>query len=231
MYRLTNSLSFGNVVSVAALFIALGGASYAAVSLPPASIGAKQLKPDAVGTKQLDNGSVTFPKLSHQVEQEIKHKTGAQGPQGPPGLKGDTGGAGSRGPSDVYYGFGLINANRQLTLPAGSYVVTLQANLTNEVTQSGSFPAFPADDWVNCQVPEAGVAGNVSVPGHGVHNQVASNYTVGGFATLTATSEVDLPSQTTLNGSCTLQAGSEGSNPISYTLNLFAVQVGASHQQ
>ena len=36
-------LSFANVISVIALFVALGGASYAAVTLPKNSVGAKQI--------------------------------------------------------------------------------------------------------------------------------------------------------------------------------------------
>jgi hypothetical protein len=47
-------LSYANVVSTLALFLALGGASYAATALAPGS----------VGTKQLRNGAVTPPKLA-----------------------------------------------------------------------------------------------------------------------------------------------------------------------
>ena len=46
-------LTYANVISTVALFVALGGASYAASSLAPGS----------VGTRQLRNGAVTPPKL------------------------------------------------------------------------------------------------------------------------------------------------------------------------
>ena len=52
MSRLTNHLR-SNAVAYLALFIALGGTSYAAINLPAGS----------VGTKQLRNGSVTAGKL------------------------------------------------------------------------------------------------------------------------------------------------------------------------
>lgn len=52
MSRLTNHLRV-NVVAYLALFVALGGTSYAAINLPAGS----------VGTKQLRNGSVTAGKL------------------------------------------------------------------------------------------------------------------------------------------------------------------------
>jgi hypothetical protein len=61
-------LTYANVVATLALFIALGGASYAALKVPKASVGSKQLKddgvktrdiaPDAVGADQLKEGSV-----------------------------------------------------------------------------------------------------------------------------------------------------------------------------
>jgi hypothetical protein len=56
MRRLVNKLSYANVVASIALFVSLGGASYAAVTLPANSVGAKQLQPDAVGL-----GNLRFP--------------------------------------------------------------------------------------------------------------------------------------------------------------------------
>jgi hypothetical protein len=47
-------LSYANVVSTLALFLALGGASYAALTLPR----------DSVGAAQLRDGAVTLPKLA-----------------------------------------------------------------------------------------------------------------------------------------------------------------------
>ena len=46
------------VISVIALFVALGGASYAVVSVPNNSVGPKQLKKNSVGPKQLKKNSV-----------------------------------------------------------------------------------------------------------------------------------------------------------------------------
>jgi hypothetical protein len=56
-------LSYANVVATLALFVALGGASYAAVTLPKNSVGSAQLKPGAVTTKKLRNGAVTGAKV------------------------------------------------------------------------------------------------------------------------------------------------------------------------
>jgi len=51
--RLTDRLSYANVVATLALFVALGGASYAAVELPAGSVGVRQLKPKAVTLEKL----------------------------------------------------------------------------------------------------------------------------------------------------------------------------------
>jgi hypothetical protein len=64
MTRLRERLSFANVMSVIAVFIALGGASYAAVKLPKNSVGAKQIKKNAVTTAKIKDGAVTGPKLN-----------------------------------------------------------------------------------------------------------------------------------------------------------------------
>jgi hypothetical protein len=53
-----------NLVGYVALFVALGGASYAAVSLPKNSVGTKQLKNGAVTTSKIAAGAVTGAKVA-----------------------------------------------------------------------------------------------------------------------------------------------------------------------
>jgi hypothetical protein len=62
MERLRQRLSFANVMSVAAVFIALGGSSYAALSKN--SVGKKQLKKGAVTTKKIKDGAVNEAKIA-----------------------------------------------------------------------------------------------------------------------------------------------------------------------
>jgi hypothetical protein len=66
--RLIAKASYANVVAKLALFISLGGASYAAVSLPAHSVGSRQLQRGAVtpqalgfplGTQILNNATPT----------------------------------------------------------------------------------------------------------------------------------------------------------------------------
>ncbi len=54
--RTASKLSYANVTATLALFVSLGGASYAAVTLPNGSVGRKQLQPGAV-----DLNAVSFP--------------------------------------------------------------------------------------------------------------------------------------------------------------------------
>src|SRR5436190_17303568 len=53
------------VISLLALFVALGGTTYAATSLPKNSVGTKQLKKNAVTSAKIKNGAVTAAKLKN----------------------------------------------------------------------------------------------------------------------------------------------------------------------
>jgi hypothetical protein len=52
------------VLALVALFVALGGTSYAALSIPANSVGSKQLKKNAVTTKKIKNHAVTAAKIN-----------------------------------------------------------------------------------------------------------------------------------------------------------------------
>jgi hypothetical protein len=80
-------LGYGNIVATVALFVALGGVGYAALTLPA----------NSVGTRQLKNGSVTLRKISRGARRALHGQGGLIGPQGPRGPKGDRGPKGSTG--------------------------------------------------------------------------------------------------------------------------------------
>jgi hypothetical protein len=56
-------LTYANVMATAAVFIALGGASYAALKLPKNSVGQKQLQKNAVTAAKLKKEAVTGSKV------------------------------------------------------------------------------------------------------------------------------------------------------------------------
>jgi Collagen triple helix repeat (20 copies) len=98
-------LSFANVVSMIALFVALGGSSYAAVKLKKDSVGATQIRSSAVGGVELAPNSVTSPKVLNGSLQAAdfapnqlpRGAQGGQGPQGPAGPQGPEGPQGTPG--------------------------------------------------------------------------------------------------------------------------------------
>src|SRR5215203_5760907 len=77
-------LSYANVMATIAVFIALGGASYAAIKLPKNSVGNKQLKKNAVTSVKVRDGSLTPQDFGAGAL-----PTGAKGDPGPPGRDGE----------------------------------------------------------------------------------------------------------------------------------------------
>jgi hypothetical protein len=55
------------VISVIALFVALGGVGYAAVSVPNNSVGTSQLKNGAVSTAKIKNNAVDYQKIAQHT--------------------------------------------------------------------------------------------------------------------------------------------------------------------
>ena len=70
-------LTYANVVSSLALFVALGGVSYAATSLPGGSVGPRQIRAEAVRTRKLADGAVTYAKLAKGVRERLARVGGA----------------------------------------------------------------------------------------------------------------------------------------------------------
>src|SRR5664279_3162702 len=93
MKRFASKLTYANVTATIALFLALGGASYAATQLPKNSVGAKQLK----------KGAVTPAKLSKASTAVLAGPQGPQGPKGEAGTIGATGKEGPQGPGAVTF--------------------------------------------------------------------------------------------------------------------------------
>jgi hypothetical protein len=96
-----------NVIGYLALFVALGGTSYAAVRLKPGSVTSSALATRAVTHAKLDRNSVTSlnVKAGTLAGSDFKSGTLVKGAiKGPKGDKGDTGargGAGATGPQGL----------------------------------------------------------------------------------------------------------------------------------
>jgi hypothetical protein len=76
--QIRKRLSYANVMSTIAMFLALGGATALAVQqLPKRSVGAKQLRPGAVTKGKLRRSSVTAPKIKALAVKTGKLANGA----------------------------------------------------------------------------------------------------------------------------------------------------------
>ncbi len=134
MDLLRRHLTYANVAATLALFLALGGAAYAATRLPRNSVGSAQLK----------KGAVTASKIAKGTRKQLRGERGPAGAQGQVGktgargAKGATGAAGAaggNGPAYEVFGSGKAIATSggavlATNLAAGAYVVT--ADLTVE---------------------------------------------------------------------------------------------------
>ncbi len=70
------------VVAVTALIVAMGGTSYAAITLPRNSVGDRQIRTGAVRSSEVKDRSLSVRDLSISARTSLR---GAQGPPGPPG--------------------------------------------------------------------------------------------------------------------------------------------------
>ncbi len=139
-------LTFANVMASVAVFIALGGASYAAVSLPRNSVGSKQVRAHSirqgdlaagsVGTQQLRRRSVTAPKLANKgvtkrsLSSWIRGQLRRRSAAGPPGPAGP---AGPRGPGAIaarYSATASATPAPRTVIDTGGFTIRGSCNVT-----------------------------------------------------------------------------------------------------
>ena len=75
--RFMPRLTYSNVVATLAIFIALGGISYAATNLSKNSVGTKQIKKNAVTAKKIKKNAVTTAKIKKNAVNTAKIKNQA----------------------------------------------------------------------------------------------------------------------------------------------------------
>jgi hypothetical protein len=197
---LRSRMSFANVVSVAALFVALGGTSYAALSITG---------------KNVKNSSLTTSDIKNRSLLSKDFKTG-QLPRGTAGATGATGGKGDTGPtgpSDVYRAEfsdqDETNAPRTISVsvPAGSYLLLGKALVFRLTTTSAA----------TCELHSSQDSGV---------DDIAYLNTGSSYGGLSNQDQASLPSGGTITLECSANggAGSGAGN-----MQLAAVRVGALH--
>lgn len=138
-------LGYANVMSTIAVFIALGGTSYAVSRLPRNSVGNAQLRSGAVTSSKVRDGSIATRDLASNAR-GARGPRGATGPAGPPGP--------GRAPSII-----VRTRDEDAARPGlggGSYVTVLTAALpagrwlVSATTQATNFPSSPSRDILRC---------------------------------------------------------------------------------
>jgi hypothetical protein len=96
--RVRARLTYANVVATLALFIALGGTSYAAATLKKNSVGSRQIRTNAVGASEIRTSAVTDKEIRddtislRDIALSARNSLrGTPGPAGPPGPAGAPG--------------------------------------------------------------------------------------------------------------------------------------------
>ena len=153
----TRRLSYANVTSSLALFLALGGVSWAAATLPANSVGKRQLKDDAVTGQKVANGSLQVADFARGALPAGPQgpagpagaagaagpagaigAAGAVGPRGEPGAKGDKGDRGEQGPAGA-------SACDLLLCPGSDLINNGRVSVTIDGFAIGSGTAYLAD--------------------------------------------------------------------------------------
>lgn len=82
---LKDRLTYSNVTASLALFVALGGSSYAALTLPRNSVGENQIRSGAVHSSEIANRTIALADISKGAQRSLRGAVGATGPAGPAG--------------------------------------------------------------------------------------------------------------------------------------------------
>ena len=123
--RIRHGLTFANVISLIALFVALGGTGYAAIKLPKNSVTSKTIKKGAVTNAKLGKNAVSSSKVkdgsllkqdfaANQLPAGPAGPAGPQGPAGKDGTNGTNGTDGAQGPAGIAAAYARVAADGTL---------------------------------------------------------------------------------------------------------------------
>ncbi len=146
-------VSYASVTATLALFLSVGGVSYAATALPRDSVGTPQLRDGAVDSAKIKDGALQYEDFGFgQIPAGLegpRGSKGARGARGPKGAKGTTGATGAKGDTGAA-GATSVKARRSdpVTLPAiANTPVTATANCASGERAVGG--GFVASDGAN----------------------------------------------------------------------------------
>ncbi|HYO96375.1 MAG TPA: hypothetical protein VER33_17780, partial [Polyangiaceae bacterium] len=151
--KLTARLTYANVMATTAVFIALGGTSYAALTIT-----GKNVKNGSLSGADIRNSSITGSDVANGslVTRDFKPgvlPAGPQGPPGPPGPKGapapaaTVAGYSGRATNVPVGGYDMVISK---DLPAGKYMLSASAEIRGAGSPSGYMGGISV---VQCSIP------------------------------------------------------------------------------
>jgi hypothetical protein len=221
-------MTFGNVVALTALFVALGGGAYAAVGNPFVSTrGAIQ--------GCVKHGALDVVKAGKRCPKGTTSLAFSR--SGPQGKTGATGAPGAAGTSAAYFAYGgnssvaisplatTVSVLSKSGVPAGTYAITAKVNLTAVDAHPG------ATSQINCQLVDVPASG--ATVGDSDFWTSATSALIGGSFEDQTTLPLAFDLTTTKTSTITLQCNDVENNnaTASFTLTasnaeISAVQVG-----
>jgi hypothetical protein len=183
-------LTYANVAATTALFVALGGTSYAAVSLGRNAVKAANIAPNAVNASKVKDGSLLAADFAPGAltagvrgSTGANGETGATGPAGAQGLLGPTGAggtAGGQGPAGVSGLTYVYGTGTSVTAGATQLLVSYCPTATYPVGGGVRNSDQSSEIVLNDSEPRSSLGG-VSTPDSWlavVHNSGAGSHTV-----------------------------------------------------
>ena len=237
----TRHLTFANVVSVLALFVALGGTTYAAVKLSNNSVRSKHIKDRAVKNRDLRSSAVNSRVVKNgsllagdfAAGQLPAGAPGAPGAPGAKGDKGDPGAAGAQGeqgiqgiPGPTYGEFNGAGTNTPAASPDALQPANIVfANITTPA--AGRLLVMLSVDRINVDCDDGGVTNpdigvyvdGVPVPGTGhdlTHNVDEDVIAMGVTSTAVAAGAHQLRIGLNCPGTATMSSASIGDTSFSF---------------
>jgi hypothetical protein len=158
-------LSYANVMATIAVFIALGGSSYAvtrnsvgASELRTNSVGKSEIRRNAVGSSEIDNRAIGLRDVSLSARRSLRGQVGPPGPQGP---------AGPTFAATVRSTAGLVQGNATSSEPVGTAgtIIGFQRSVAACVPAATltTIPGGPAPDTNGHVTVQAASGGRVLV--------------------------------------------------------------------
>jgi hypothetical protein len=154
--RLRAVLTFSNAVALVALFVALGGTSYAAVALKKNSVTTKHVRDGTLKRADFARGQLPGAGAAGRDGSAGRDGApgpaghdGATGPSGPAGPQGDRGPAGERGPQGVSILEHEVPSGVTITGAFGGVRVGAENNPSRLWAETVSLPIPAANDLTN----------------------------------------------------------------------------------